>query len=298
MKIATMTSSFYSYRNGKNKITPNESIRRLRALGFEHIDLSLGSIIREDSIFAGDDWQEQAYQLREEAEALGVTFIQAHSPFHATKGKHLNKPEDNAHFYKMLMRTADICKITGVPTTVIHPVISPEYPYDYVDEQVRHNYEYYAPFLEKCDEYGICTCIENMGSSFGKSADNLLALMEAGEKEHNVGVCWDFGHAEMVYYKPFWTNVDQAWGIRLLKDRIKAVHIHDNHGKEDEHLLPFLGRIEWEKVLPALREAGFKGDLVLEVRLNANMPFELMDQAAALSASIARKLIDMFEEGK
>lgn len=43
--------------------------------------------------------------------------------------------------------------------------------------------------------------------------------------------------------------------LRTFGDKVVLVHIHDNRGKEDLHLLPGKGDVPWDKVLPALREA-------------------------------------------
>jgi sugar phosphate isomerase/epimerase len=56
--------------------------------------------------------------------------------------------------------------------------------------------------------------------------------------------------------------VDQFLEIDL--SRIIHVHLHDNHGKKDEHLSLGKGNIDWKKVLRKLQN--FKGRLVAEAR--------------------------------
>ena len=44
----------------------------------------------------------------------------------------------------------------------------------------------------------------------------------------------------------------------------ESMHIQDNHGKRDEHLLPGDGTIDWKAFLNILNNIGYQGDLVLE----------------------------------
>lgn len=297
MKIASMTSSFYSCRNRDGKITYNESIRRLKAAGFEHIDLNLASIDNELNMFFAEDWEQKAHALREEAEKIGVTFIQSHAPYNPRRSFKSYPAEYEEHFKEVLMRGQKISEICGVPNTVIHPLAEINAPMEDMEAHVRYNYEFYDEFLSACDKAGMCACFENLPLGYGQYATQVLELVKAG-KDHNVAACWDFGHGELMYPKRTWSDADQTAGILLLKDRIRAVHVHDNLGKEDNHLLPFLGVVAWEKVLPALREAGFQGDLVFEIKQNANMPYELMDDSMRFCAAVGEKLIKLFEGEK
>ena len=43
-----------------------------------------------------------------------------------------------------------------------------------------------------------------------------------------------------------------------------SLHVQDNHGDHDEHLLPGDGTIDWKVFLDTLHAVGYGGDLVLE----------------------------------
>lgn len=45
---------------------------------------------------------------------------------------------------------------------------------------------------------------------------------------------------------------------------IAAIHLHDNRGASDEHLLPFEGAIPWENIMARLKKAGYNADLLFE----------------------------------
>lgn len=296
MKIASMTSSFYSCRDRSGKITYNESIRRLKEAGFKHIDLNVADMDNERNMFHGADWERKAHELREEAEKIGVKFVQSHAPYNPRRTFKPFPAEYEGHFREMLMRGQKIAEICGVPNTVIHPLAKVDATMEDMEAHVRYNYEFYDAFLTACDKASMYACFENLPLGYGQFATQLLELMKENSG-HNVAVCWDFGHGELVYPQRAWSDAYQTDAIRTLKGHIRAVHVHDNLGKEDNHLLPFLGVVKWEEVLPALRETGFSGDLVLEVKQNAGMPYELMDDSARFMGAVSKKLIELFEGG-
>lgn len=76
--------------------------------------------------------------------------------------------------------------------------------------------------------------------------EELADLVDTLHKTYdNVGICWDFGHANLVYS-------NQVPCLNYLGSRIKVTHVHDNMGLEDEHRAPFLGNVKWDKIMPAL----------------------------------------------
>jgi sugar phosphate isomerase/epimerase len=78
---------------------------------------------------------------------------------------------------------------------------------------------------------------------------------DSGLDDH--GVCLDFGHAHMM------GGVGEA--IETLSGHIITTHVHDNNGREDSHLVPFAGSIDWPESLASLWKIGYAGPLVFEV---------------------------------
>lgn len=73
-----------------------------------------------------------------------------------------------------------------------------------------------------------------------------------------VGVCLDLGHA----------NIEGGVGnaIRDSAPRLIHVHVSDNHGQKDDHLVPGRGAIAWGEVFTGLRDIGFSGPFTVELR--------------------------------
>ncbi len=77
----------------------------------------------------------------------------------------------------------------------------------------------------------------------------------------NMRACIDLNHANI--------NEDLVQAIRNFTGIIACVHISDNHGRKEEHLLPGDGTIDFPPAFRALREAGFVGPLNLEALVSA-----------------------------
>ena len=50
------------------------------------------------------------------------------------------------------------------------------------------------------------------------------------------------------------------------------MHVHDNNGRTDTHLLPYFGTIDWEPFLDALYKIGYGGCFNLETVIGLKTP--------------------------
>ena len=76
-------------------------------------------------------------------------------------------------------------------------------------------------------------------------------------KDNNVGICFDVGH--------YHVHFDDEFDFEFFKDRIFAVHLHDNDKSDDLHLLPFDGTIDWNYVMKKLNECNYNGCITMEL---------------------------------
>jgi sugar phosphate isomerase/epimerase len=144
--------------------------------------------------------------------------------------------------------------------------------------------------MEQAAKLNVNLAFENMFDAtgkrrFGATAEELIELVDS-YNDPRVGVCWDIGHANKVYSS-------QLRPIRLLGERIIALHVDDNHGVTDDHLLPFLGNIDWESIMPLWNEIGYKGDLVYEIKINNHMPEQLKELTAGYSYQVGEYLLSL-----
>jgi sugar phosphate isomerase/epimerase len=111
---------------------------------------------------------------------------------------------------------------------------------------------------------GVEVLLENTPNALS-SAQRLKYFLDTTHL--NLNVCFDLGHANMN------EGVDAAY--RLLAPRIRSTHIHDNDGKLDQHLFPFVdpgGTVDWEAAMRQLQSAP-EGQfpMLLELRCAPNV---------------------------
>ena len=89
------------------------------------------------------------------------------------------------------------------------------------------------------------------------SASALVRLIEEELEGMDVGVCLDYGHANLMG--------DVGDAIETLSGHLWTTHVHDNDSKRDEHLVPYAGRIDWDAAMMATQKIGYDGVLMFEV---------------------------------
>ena len=73
---------------------------------------------------------------------------------------------------------------------------------------------------------------------------------------------------------------DLGEGIETVSGHLWTTHVHDNGGREDEHLVPFSGTIDWDSAMMATQKIGYDGMLMLEVA-DTGDPIEVLRRSAA-----------------
>jgi sugar phosphate isomerase/epimerase len=111
---------------------------------------------------------------------------------------------------------------------------------------------------------GVQILLENIPNNLSSSE----RLLQFEELTHlGLDFVLDTGHANMA------EGVEPAF--ERMKSRIRSTHIHDNNGKDDVHLFPFLaegGTIDWKNTMQLLRSCGDQFPLLLELKERADVP--------------------------
>ncbi len=118
---------------------------------------------------------------------------------------------------------------------------------------------------------GVEILLENIPNGLS-SAERLLQFDELTHLGMNFAL--DTGHANM--------HEGVANAFKLMKDRIKSTHVHDNDGKEDKHLFPTLSEgasINWTETMELFRSRPNQFPLLLELKEQAEFAEHPIDAA-------------------
>ena len=88
-------------------------------------------------------------------------------------------------------------------------------------------------------------------------AGSLVHLIEEDLESAEAGICLDFGHANL--------DGDLVDAIEVVSGHLAALHVHDNPGRADDHLMPFEGTIDWAAALTAVQKVGYDGPMIFEI---------------------------------
>lgn len=114
---------------------------------------------------------------------------------------------------------------------------------------------------------GVEILLENIPNELS-SAERLMQFV--GMTHIGLNFVFDTGHANMM------EGVEAAFDV--MKERVRSTHVHDNNGKQDAHLFPFLssgGTIDWRKTMNLFRARDQQFPLLLELKEQPEFPSAL-----------------------
>jgi len=284
MKIGTYLGAV------KYLATADTQYARLRELGYD----TLHERAEDTRMPLYRDSRELEAFCRERRQAAmhhGIEISQLHGPWPTDDTSEESRRQGMAY-----MRTAVLaCHLLECRHLILHPVM----PYgrakdedaDTAEEMTARRLE---DLLADCERYGVILCLENMpfrGQRISPPAR--IASLVCRIQSPNLGICLDTGHANVL-------GVDAGDAVRCCAENLRVLHVHDNNGNTDAHMLPFTGTVNWTSFTSALAEIGFAGSLDLECTgpVSGHMPKDLRKQGESLTYLTARRLSDMVEAAR
>jgi len=217
----------------------------MKQAGFDGVSLMW------DKAYGGEDFRETP-KLAQKANLL---LDSIHAPF-----------EGMSFFWKSgsligeaatdtLLQCIDDCAEFKIPTMVMHAVAHASF--GEAPSLTEIGLRRFANLIERAERKNVKIALENM-----RNTGQLLQTGELLERFNspNLGFCFDSGHHNARLSAAPECDLLSRFGHRLF-----AVHLHDNKGKDDEHLLPFDGTIDWTATMKAIKDTGYKGATSLEV---------------------------------
>ncbi len=288
MKLVTMTYSL------EKRFGLKKAIKMLKDAGFDAYDCTLSYAMSKGE-FSGEDALEKAREIRAYSDELGIPCAQTHTPSHSSDIKGIK------YFLAGIEKektAVEISGILGAEVAVVHPtsVTDAEGNYDML----------YSKLLPIAKKYGTKIACENMFAWKDKFSIDIETVPTACgfsrdfkrqvdiANDENMVACLDIGHCHLPNNEKF-EDIVRALGNK----RLKALHVHDNNLRDDSHIFPFFGKINWDEVCKALAEIDYQGNFTFEVdAFVEKYPDELLPECLTLLAATGRYLINKIEEYK
>ncbi len=275
--VSTAYFDTYDYENG---------FAQLRAHGYGCTDYNaLMSIVSPLYGLSGDELRAFLTGVRDSARAHGMEINQMHALWGTVNDD--KTEEDRQKTTEFFVRDIEAAHALGCPNLVLHPLLpfghDVEGDYGFTFER---NVKLLRDLIPHAEKWGVTLCVENLpfkSNPISKISEvkRLIRLID----HPLVGICLDTGHANIF-------SNDLAADVRFIGDDLKVMHVHDNQGWCDAHLLPWCGTIKWEPFLAALAEIGFDGCLSLETSAGSRMPEPCRTEMRISLAKLARSMAD------
>jgi len=244
-----------------------ERYRLIRQAGFD------GTLIWWDE----EDWGDFRTQP-EEARRAGLWVENIHASFDYAGDLWEDTLAGRAVF-AYYMQCLEDCGTFGIPTMVMHTGCG-GYPLPPISEIGLDRFE---RLIDCAQRNGAHIAIENQCAP--EKTQRAIELLERFDSPH-LGMCYDSGHG----------NVRDSLGRgREMLDRfgrrLKALHLHDNDGSSDQHLLPFDGTVDWPALMRKIAAAGYQGPTTLEA--GSGYPQLATEEYLARAYERAKQLEDL-----
>lgn len=188
--------------------------------------------------------------VRSAKDSYDIQFA-VHAPFSDLNIASLN-PKIRENSVAQIIESIRICNVLGIELVTLHPGYKSPLGAYFLDKIKETNKKSLMEIDRAGEEYGVLLALENipkMWISLCSDAKEMKELVGGT----NLKICFDVGHAHIS------GAVD---GFLDLKENFVNIHLHDNNGDKDKHLVLGEGNIGLKEILKELK--GYEGDFVIE----------------------------------
>lgn len=245
--------------------------KTMRAHGFEAMDFSEFLDYPNEPVFSlsAKEFEKTLVEYAGIAASNGVTISQTHAPWVYPVA---NQTDGELELLmQRLIQSIEGTAMLDCESIVVHPFLPfTSHDLEHEDETIELNIRLLKKLCDKGREMKVDICLENMPMlRFSVGSVRRVISMTDVVCDEKLKICLDTGHCNIF-------EVRQSTAIKQIgKDRLKVLHVHDNNAKNDGHLFPYDGNIDWEDFAAGLKEIGFEGVLSLETAPNRKLPDEL-----------------------
>lgn len=256
----------------------DEGFRLIKETGFDCVDYNIDNCLTPTAIRSGElsPFFDQSVEeicaflapTKAAAQKHGIEFSQMHAPFplYIT-----GKDAINEYMMMVAEKTLAAAAYLGCPAVVMHPFTHPDKEF-----QKQVNLGMYRRMMPAAKKYGVKVCLENLfegtqrvpregACSIVTEACWYVDTLNAEAEEEIFGFCFDVGHANLLR-----RNIREF--LRGIGNRLTILHIHDNDGMFDSHMVPYTQNIgfdkfyatDWESFIDGLKIIGYRGTLSFE----------------------------------
>jgi sugar phosphate isomerase/epimerase len=248
MEVVMNVSMWSQYLQG---LSVDEMPAAFAEHGFKTLELS--DEHGRELLESGGNPDKTGREFRELATDHGISFPQGHLWLCAD----IVEPEESerAATIAELKQWLVLFSAIGIKAGVLHPGGRKARAAGWSEENI---FDARIASLRELTDFIVDMPIAIALENCGESIEQMTAIVDTVDSD-KLGHCLDTGHLNMI-------GGDQGAYIRKCGAKLIALHIADNLGEYDNHMLPHsAGTVDWDAVVAALREIGYTGLFNFEV---------------------------------
>ena len=262
--------------------------------GFDAVDFGLETYKLGDSVYGGSDdaFESHFDAIKKKAASLELEISQTH-------GRCVTYFPDDEEQNRSVDKVSELdlraTSLLGAPSCVIHFINNSRWgkqPPELMHKVTGDMFDTFVPFAEK---YKVNIAMETFGAARVNGARIRDFFADPIEFKYQYDrlntryktICVDTGHTHEA--ESFWVPPPEDM-IRILGKDISILHLHDNSGHWDDHLLPGMGNIKWPAVFDALDDIGYRG--VYNFELVISFAGKLLEEYMHFIGGYLRSFVD------
>ncbi len=164
---------------------------------------------------------------------------------------------------KCLEKSMAVCKRLGGEIVVAHTgVCRVPMLREFWEKTKRKCFQLLRSASLYAKKLGVKLAVEN-GSSRASPFSKPRELRDLAERIDG-GIAYDVGHA-CLREREDGKKLNVSKALEEIKDRLVHIHVHDNRGKDDDHMVPGKGHIDFESMGKTLRRIGYRNMIIAEL---------------------------------
>lgn len=242
-----------------------ETIKAIKNAGFRNVFVQ----------WYDRDWEVSQEEQVKLCKELGLNIIFAHLGYQNINSIWEEGIEGD-NLVERYKKNIKDCKENGITMVIMHLTSKNEAP-----EYGEIGLNRLRKIVEYAKELNVKIAFENT------KIKGYLEYVLKNIKDDNVGMCFDSGH--------YHVHFNDEFDFEPVKNRIFAVHLHDNDKSDDLHLIPFDGTIDWSKIVSILKESNYDGPITLELIYRYDYVKLGLEEFYKKGYDIGNKLLKMIE---
>lgn len=206
------------------------------------------------------DIEDQIAAIRDALAATGLELYSVHAPW----GNDLDWSSADTEVCElaqgMMGSAIETSARLGARVAVLHPgrIAEKETGAAYVERLATN----IAPLVVTAEAERVTLALENM--PYQREDTEAMANVARLVDSERLVVCLDTGHAHL--------REGLAQAVEAAGEAIGHIHMHDNDGQQDQHLLPGEGTVNFKDLAPLIAaDSDYQGAVVLEARVAEGM---------------------------